>query len=92
MISPSYQEDEDVAVLDPISSKQQLILYNDDLISFDHVISCLIKYCKHSAIQAEQCALIVHTKGKTSIKEGVFENLNKIKINLDKEGLTTEIH
>jgi ATP-dependent Clp protease adaptor protein ClpS len=91
MIDTSYQEDEDIAVLSSNDNARQLILYNDDLISFDHVITCLIKYCKHSAIQAEQCAVIVHTKGKTCIKEGQEDFLNNIKINLDGEGLTTEI-
>lgn len=92
MINTSYSEDEDVAVLDFTNQKRQLILYNDDLISFDHVITCLTRYCKHSNIQAEQCAIIVHTKGKTCIKEGKEDFLNKIKISLDNEGLTTEIY
>jgi ATP-dependent Clp protease adaptor protein ClpS len=91
MIGTSYDQDEDIAVLDFDKEKRQLVLFNDDLISFDQVITCLIKYCKHSTLQAEQCAVIVHTKGKTCIKEGKQDFLNKIKINLDNEGLTTEI-
>lgn len=91
MIDTSYEQDEDISVLISDEDLRQLILFNDDLISFDHVITCLIRYCKHSALQAEQCAVIVHTKGKTCIKEGEQDFLNQIKINLDKEGLTTEI-
>jgi len=91
MIDTSYDQDEDISVLTSDEDLRQLILFNDDLISFDHVITCLIRYCKHSALQAEQCAVIVHTKGKTCIKEGEEDFLNQIKINLDNEGLTTEI-
>ena len=92
MVKTSYSEDEDITVIDFNDQKRQLILFNDDHISFDHVISCLIKYCKHSNLQAEQCALIVHTKGKACIKEGQEWILNQIKIRLESESLTTEIH
>jgi ATP-dependent Clp protease adaptor protein ClpS len=88
----SEKEDGNVMLLDEHDVNSELILFNDDLISFDHVIVCLIQYCKHSAIQAEQCALIVHTKGKASIKHGSMEELNGVKKKLDREGLTTEIH
>ena len=52
-----------------------LMLYNDDVNSFDHVMLCLIKYCKHSITQAEQCALLVHHKGKCDIKRGSFDDI-----------------
>jgi ATP-dependent Clp protease adaptor protein ClpS len=55
-----------------------IILYNDDVNSFDHVISCLQKYCKHSNEQAQQCALIVHNNGRCSIKEGNKKDLKPI--------------
>ncbi len=55
-----------------------LMLYNDDVNSFDHVINCLMDYCKHSMIQAEQCANLVHYKGKCDIKHGSYENLKSI--------------
>lgn len=87
----SVKEDGEVMLLDEHAEKHTLLLFNDDLISFDHVITCLINYCKHSAIQAEQCAVIVHTKGKASVKEGELEFLNSIKKSLDSQGLTTEI-
>ncbi len=43
---------------------KQLIVYNDDFNTFDHVIDALIKVCKHDPIQAEQCTFLIHYKGK----------------------------
>ncbi|MBN1253247.1 MAG: ATP-dependent Clp protease adaptor ClpS, partial [Bacteroidales bacterium] len=45
-------------------NNQSLILYNDDYHTFDFVIETLINICRHNDIQAEQCAYIVHYKGK----------------------------
>lgn len=53
----------------------QIILYNDDVNTFDHVIESLVKYCKHSKMQAEQCAYIVHYNGKTDVKRGSLDDL-----------------
>jgi ATP-dependent Clp protease adaptor protein ClpS len=58
--------------------KYSIVLYNDDVNSFDHVIECLMKYCKHTGHQAEQCALIVHYKGKYAVKNGSMEVLEPI--------------
>ncbi len=56
----------------------QLVLYNDDVNTFDHVINCLISVCNHDAMQAEQCAYLVHHKGKCIIKKGIYADLNPI--------------
>lgn len=58
-------------------SKQfsKLILFNDDVNTFDHVIESLIDVCGHSEEQAEQCALIAHLKGKCPVKSGRKEDL-----------------
>lgn len=55
-----------------------LMLYNDDVNTFDHVIESLIEICDHEITQAEQCAYIVHTKGKCDIKHGNFKKLEKM--------------
>lgn len=55
-----------------------IVLYNDDVNSFEHVILCLMKYCNHNPIQAEQCAFIVHNRGKCSVKNGSYEELKPI--------------
>lgn len=70
----------------------QLILFNDDVNSFEHVIDLLIKYCNHDAVQAEQCALLVHYKGKCSVKRGAIKELKLISEILSENGLTVEIN
>lgn len=54
---------------------RELVLHNDDVNTFDHVIECLVEICGHDPIQAEQCAWIVHYNGKCSVKRGTFDNL-----------------
>lgn len=51
------------------------ILYNDDNNTFDYVVACLIKFCGHTLIQAEQCALIAHNKGECQIASGTFDEI-----------------
>lgn len=69
----------------------QLIVFNDDVNSFDWVIDCFCKYLEHTPEQAEQLALIIHSKGKASVKRGTEEELIPYKTALDDAGLTTEI-
>lgn len=69
----------------------KLILFNDDVNTFDYVIECLVAYCKHDAIQAEQCANIVHFKGKCDVKSGDRSSLLPIHKILSNKGLTVEI-
>ena len=70
---------------------KQLIIYNDDFNSFDHVIDSLIKVCKHDPVQAEQCTFIIHYKGKCSVKKGSFEQLEPMCTALLERGITAEI-
>ncbi len=70
-----YQE-EAVAVLDDDDAlHHHLIVWNDDVNTFDHVIKALMEICHHSPEQAEQCTLLIHFKGKCSVKSGTFEKL-----------------
>ena len=69
----------------------KIILFNDNHNSFDHVIRCLVTFCNHNLLQAEQCALIVHTKGKCDIKHGTIDELLPINEALGNNDLTTEI-
>ena len=71
--NPQYQEEFEVEVLD--SSRYMLIVWNDDVNTFDWVIKTLIEVCKHEPEQAEQCAMLIHYKGKTDVKRGSFEEL-----------------
>lgn len=85
------QFEEEVDVLEKTEVEKTLILYNDDFNTFDHVIDCLVEYCEHDTIQAEQCAYIVHHKGKCSVKSGSFKELKPIKEALLEKGLSAVI-
>jgi ATP-dependent Clp protease adaptor protein ClpS len=80
-------------VLDKTKKKERhnLVLWNDDVNSFDWVIKSLIEICKHEYTQAEQCALIVHNKGKASVKSGEKEELLKLKREFDKRKISTTV-
>lgn len=69
-----------------------LILFNDDVNTFEWVIECLMAYCEHDALQAEQCAHIVHYTGKCAVKEGPFHDLKPICEVLLEKGLSAEIN
>jgi ATP-dependent Clp protease adaptor protein ClpS len=70
---------------------KQLVIYNDDFNTFDHVIESIIKVCKHDPIQAEQCTFLIHYKGKCSVKKGTYETLEPMCTALLERGLTAEI-
>jgi len=68
-----------------------IVLFNDDVHSFDYVIDLLMHYCEHDFIQAEQCALLTHFKGKSVVKKGVYKELKPIASALLERGLSVEI-
>lgn len=74
-----------------VVADKQIILYNDDFNTFEHVIESLIKVCKHDPVQAEQCTFLVHYKGKCSVKKGAYEELEPICTALLERNLTAEI-
>ena len=83
------KEIEEISILEP--REHEIILYNDDVNTFDHVIECLVKICEHTYIQAEQCAYIVHYSGKCVVKTGLLEELvPKCKALLE-AGLSAEV-
>lgn len=82
---------EELDVLEVIVSQQDLIVYNDDVNSFDHVIESLIKVCKHDTIQAEQCTTIIHYSGKCQVKRGTFEKLEPMCTALLDRGISAVI-
>jgi ATP-dependent Clp protease adaptor protein ClpS len=71
---------------------QKLVIYNDDINTFDWVIATLIEVCGHSNEQAEQCTIIIHYKGKCSVKEGTFEELKGMRNEICRRGISAEIH
>lgn len=79
--------------MDTLEAKHHaIILFNDDVNTFDHVIEMLVTYCRHDSIQAEQCAFIVHNNGKCDVMHGTYEDLEPIATKLLEAGLSAEIH
>lgn len=87
----NYQEEEDVLVEEKLSAGYTLLLYNDDVNTFDHVIESLVEVCKHQLLQAEQCAVLVHYTGKCAIKSGEYETLEPMCTALLDRGLSAKI-
>lgn len=80
-----------LALLEEEDQKHQIILYNDDINTFDWVIECLVNICHHTPVQAEQCAFIVHHNGKCDVKSGNYEDLEPLCSALLSRGLSAEI-
>ena len=74
------------------SKTHKITLYNDDKLSFEYVTACLIQVCKHTPIQAEQCALLAHKRGHIDIASGPFNEMYEILETLDhvKVGVSLE--
>ena len=83
------QEDYDVAEKE--SHKYEIILFNDDIHTFDYVIDSLIEVCEHTLEQAEQCTYLVHYKGKCAVKTGEYDELKPRCTRLLQKGLSAEI-
>lgn len=73
--NPKYDFEEEVEVLDATDRSHSLIVWNDDVNTFEWVIDALVEICKHTEEQAEQCAMIIHTHGKYAVKHGGYETL-----------------
>ena len=82
---------EDVEVAEKENNLNEIVLYNDDVNTFDHVINSLIFACVHTPEQAEQCSIIVHYKGKCTVKTGEFSELKPRCSMLLEAGLSAEI-
>lgn len=82
---------EEVIVEESTRLNNEIVLYNDDVNTFDHVIETLILVCKHTAEQAEQCAILVHYKGKCTVKTGSLNELIPQCSLLLEAGLSAEI-
>lgn len=89
----SYQEQESVDVLEEVVEEElcDLVVFNDDVNTFEHVINILMKVCKHSAEQAEQCTLLIHYKGKCTVKNGSFTELRPMCESILDAGITATV-
>jgi ATP-dependent Clp protease adaptor protein ClpS len=82
---------EEISVAEKESNENQIVLYNDEVNTFDHVINTLIHACEHTPEQAEQCSLIVHYKGKCTVKTGSYDELEPRCTMLLNAGLSAEL-
>lgn len=91
IMSSKEKTSEEVLFEEKLVSEKEIVLFNDDVNTFDHVIDTLIHACDHSSEQAEQCAIIVHYKGKCTVKTGPFDDLKPRCSMLLQAGLSAEI-
>lgn len=75
-----------------ITKEHHLVVFNDDVNTFDFVIEMLVKVCEHDVLQAEQCTYIIHYKGKCAVKKGNYQTLKNMSEALSDAGLTVEIN
>ena len=88
---PQIEKESEEDVLTEVQREHEIILYNDDVNTFDHVIKMLVAHCGHTYEQAEQCAYIVHFKGKCTVKTGDLKDLVPRCSLLLEAGLSAEV-
>ena len=88
-----FETEEQVDILEniDIDSPSALVVFNDDVNTFEHVIDALIEIWNHTTEQAEQCTLIVHYKGKCSVKKGTFKDMVPMRNALCDKGISAEV-
>jgi ATP-dependent Clp protease adaptor protein ClpS len=74
-IKPMYDQEEDIDVLYDIDQSCSLVVWNDEVNTFEWVIETLMEICSHTQEQAEQCAMIIHSHGKYAVKHGGYNEL-----------------
>ncbi|WP_413998502.1 ATP-dependent Clp protease adaptor ClpS [Flavobacterium sp. W1B] len=90
-MSTKVKTRERVSAKEATSINNEIVVYNDDVNTFDHVIDTLMRVCEHTPEQAEQCSLIVHYNGKCTVKTGPLDKLKPQCIQLLEAGLSAEI-
>ena len=88
---PKRQYEEEVLVMELEDEVYKLVVHNDDVNTFDFVIMRLIDICEHTPEQAEQCTMLIHYKGKCTVKTGELEKLKPMHQALLDKGLSSEI-
>jgi ATP-dependent Clp protease adaptor protein ClpS len=88
---PYYADQEETDVLTEAISDFQLVVWNDEVNTFDWVIETLIEVCGHTPEQAEQCALFIHTKGKYAVKKGDYDTLKPMCNSITDRGISATV-
>ena len=84
-------EENDTDVLTTLLHTYNLIVWNDDVNTFEWVIETLIEVCKHTTEQAEQCAYIIHFQGKYAVKQGDYDTLKTMREAITERGINATI-
>ncbi|GIV39536.1 MAG: ATP-dependent Clp protease adaptor protein ClpS [Thermonema sp.] len=87
--TPAVFEELDTVIVE--EEVHDLVVFNDDVNTFDHVIQTLIEVCKHTPEQAEQCTWIIHFKGKCSVKKGSWDELVPMRQAICDRGIQAEV-
>jgi len=92
-MTASYQEKEltDVLEVIDVADVKDLVVFNDDFNTFEHVIETLIRVCRHTPEQAEQCTWLIHHKGKCTVKNGDLEELKPMRTAICDAGIEARI-
>jgi ATP-dependent Clp protease adaptor protein ClpS len=90
-MSTKEKQLEELLIEEETVKQNEIVLFNDDVNTFDHVIDTLIYACDHTPEQAEQCSIIVHYKGKCTVKTGPYDDLKPRCSKLLQAGLSAEI-
>ena len=88
---PYYEQQDNTDLLTEKELNHQLIVWNDEVNTFEWVIDTLIEICGHSQYQAEQCAIIIHSRGKYAVKVGEYETLKPMRDNITERGINATI-
>jgi ATP-dependent Clp protease adaptor protein ClpS len=88
---PEWEESEETLLASDVQDGFAIVIYNDDVNTFDWVIRCLMQLCGHDRYQAEQCAWFIHNNGKYAVKHGGFDQLKPICEALCDRGLSATI-
>lgn len=91
LAKPLFEDEVAVDLLEEEIDARDLVVFNDDVNTFEHVIQTLIRVCKHTPEQAEQCTLLIHHKGKCAVKTGLFEILKPLKEGICEAGIDAKI-
>ena len=90
--NPQELENTDFDTAEITQDEKSIVIYNDDFNTFEHVIDTLIRVCKHTKEQAEQCTWLVHYKGKCSVKNGDYDILLPMRNAIREAGIDAKIH
>lgn len=88
---PYYADQDEIDVLTEATSDFQLVVWNDEVNTFDWVIETLIEVCGHTTEQAEQCALFIHTRGKYAVKNGDYDTLKPMCNSITERGINATV-